>query len=203
MLIAGSGGVVVTNGKLCRDPAIIAERLIGRIRRGSFLDGSSRRIAWSFRSIVLPAGDRTRSWMWGCSTWNTGADGVFDRAVLGMAKLKKQNNPATPIARSPVSAGASGSDVASLVRQVDLLSARLADLQATLDHQERLATLGTIAGMIAHEFNNILTPVCSYAQMALDSPDDAALARKALERSLTGAERAAKIAGAILVRRAV
>lgn len=71
-------------------------------------------------------------------------------------------------------------------------------LRRALDHQERLATLGTIAGLIAHEFNNILTPVHSYAQMALDAPNDHQLAHKALERSLSGAERASQIAGAIL-----
>jgi signal transduction histidine kinase len=74
----------------------------------------------------------------------------------------------------------------------------LARLRASLAHAQRLATLGTVSSLIAHEFNNILTPVMSYAQMALAEPHDAVLARKALERAADGTERAAQIAAAIL-----
>jgi len=77
-------------------------------------------------------------------------------------------------------------------------SGELEMLRAGLEHAQRLATLGTLAGLIAHEFNNILTPVMSYAQLALDKPQDQALARKALERAADGSERAARIATAIL-----
>lgn len=85
-----------------------------------------------------------------------------------------------------------------LVDEVESLQARLRDVEHLLEHQSRLATVGTIAGLIAHEFNNILTPVLTYSQMALAKPDDAALARRALERAAEGSERAAKIAAAIL-----
>ncbi len=73
-----------------------------------------------------------------------------------------------------------------------------AHLDAALTHTHRLATLGTLTGMIAHEFNNILTPVLSYAQMALEAPADRALSHKALEKAAAGAQRAAHIAEAIL-----
>lgn len=66
------------------------------------------------------------------------------------------------------------------------------------EHTQRLITLGTIAGLIAHEFNNILTPVVSYSQMALSSPNDQELSTKALQRALAGSERAAQIAQVIL-----
>jgi signal transduction histidine kinase len=63
---------------------------------------------------------------------------------------------------------------------------------------ERLATLGTLAGAIAHEVNNLLTPVMSYAQMALASPEDAELCAKALQKAVEGAERASAAASSIL-----
>ena len=44
------------------------------------------------------------------------------------------------------------------------------ELERDIERQHRLATLGTIAGLIAHEFNNILTPMLSYAQMAAARP---------------------------------
>lgn len=74
----------------------------------------------------------------------------------------------------------------------------VADLQARLEQAERLALLGMVAMEIAHEFNNLLTPVGSYAEMALDRPGDSALTRKALERAREGAARAGEIARAIL-----
>ncbi len=67
-----------------------------------------------------------------------------------------------------------------------------------LKHSHRLATLGTIASIIAHEYNNILTPVISYAQLALARPDDHDLMRKAVEKGLAGAEKAAYISSSLL-----
>ena len=57
----------------------------------------------------------------------------------------------------------------------DALAQQLADAAAAvgqllrdqLTESQRLATIGTIAAVIAHEFNNLLTPVVSYSQFAL------------------------------------
>lgn len=85
-----------------------------------------------------------------------------------------------------------------LLAAVDALQQRIRDLEQSLERQERLATVGTIAGLIAHEFNNILTPVLSYAQMAQANPDDRDLVAKALQKAVDGADRAGQIASAIL-----
>lgn len=81
---------------------------------------------------------------------------------------------------------------------IESLRAELEELRAALKHAHRLTMLGTLAGSIAHEFNNILTPVMSYAEMALDEPGNAGLTRKALERTYQGCDRASRIASAIL-----
>jgi two-component system NtrC family sensor kinase len=52
-----------------------------------------------------------------------------------------------------------------------------------------------MAAMVAHEFNNILTPVISYAQMAQSNPK---LTGKALTRAADGGQRATRICKAIL-----
>ncbi len=67
-----------------------------------------------------------------------------------------------------------------------------------LEHMQRLATLGTLSAMVAHEFNNILSPIIGYAQMALANPGDAELSRKALGKALSGARRAEEIATSLL-----
>ncbi len=78
------------------------------------------------------------------------------------------------------------------------LATEVESLKLSLEHAERLAALGTIASLIAHEFNNILTPVMSYAQMALAAPHDHQLLMKAVQKAYEGSDRASQIAGAIL-----
>lgn len=74
----------------------------------------------------------------------------------------------------------------------------LRDLSAGLAHADRLASLGTLAAMIAHEVNNLMTPIVAYAQLALASPHDHDLRVKALRRAEDHARRASQISEAIL-----
>lgn len=78
------------------------------------------------------------------------------------------------------------------------LEARIRALESQLEHAQRLAALGTVAAMIAHEFNNILTPIVSYAAMSKADPSNLNLARKAVECAFEGGERAGETAQAIL-----
>jgi signal transduction histidine kinase len=68
-------------------------------------------------------------------------------------------------------------------------------LRQQLLHSQRLAALGTMTAMVAHEFNNILTPIINYAQLAQANP---ALAGKAIARAADGGKRASHICKAIL-----
>lgn len=85
---------------------------------------------------------------------------------------------------------------------VDQLQAELEMLRAQLTESQRLATVGTIAAVIAHEFNNLLTPIASYCQMAVNSieqgKDDPELTKKALTKSIHHAMRAGKICNSML-----
>jgi two-component system cell cycle sensor histidine kinase/response regulator CckA len=71
-------------------------------------------------------------------------------------------------------------------------------LERELDQARRLSLLGTLASSIAHEFNNILTPVLGYAEMAKTAPEDAELCSKALEKVVGGVEHASSLAETIL-----
>src|SRR3989475_11636462 len=79
--------------------------------------------------------------------------------------------------------------------QLDLLKAEVTETQ-------RLATIGTIAAVIAHEFNNLLTPIVSYSQYALQSAEgerpDMELIKKALSKSFQAASKAGKICSSML-----
>lgn len=88
------------------------------------------------------------------------------------------------------------------VDALDQLTADLDRLRAQLTESQRLATVGTIAAVIAHEFNNLLTPITSYCQMALGAieqkKEDPDLTKKALNKSIQHAMRAGKICSAML-----
>lgn len=88
--------------------------------------------------------------------------------------------------------------VEQLLAHLETLEQQLQQVRDGLTHSHRLATLGTIASIIAHEYNNILTPIISYSQMALAQAEDQDLMRKAVEKSLAGALRAAHISSSLL-----
>lgn len=77
-------------------------------------------------------------------------------------------------------------DAYDLQAQLDLLAVQADQMKLQLRRAQKLASLGTTAAMIAHEFNNLFTPVVAYAQHAVDS-GDVELMRKALTTTLTQA----------------
>ena len=67
-----------------------------------------------------------------------------------------------------------------------------------LRHLDRLQSIGTLAGGVAHEFNNVLLPVLLYTELALeDLPDDSSI-RPNLERVIKLANRAKGLSEQIL-----
>jgi len=82
--------------------------------------------------------------------------------------------------------------------RLDEAEAQLEAIRIELDHCHQLATLGTLTAGIAHEINNILTPVLAYAHLARSNPNDTALRVKALDHAIAGVEAASRITGAIL-----
>jgi len=61
-----------------------------------------------------------------------------------------------------------------------------------------LANLGLVSAMIAHEINNILTPLGNYAQLSLNNPDDTELSKKVISKTAKNSERATKILQSML-----
>jgi len=76
-------------------------------------------------------------------------------------------------------------------QEKDTLQSQTAQLQAR-------ANIGTVSYMIAHEINNLLTPISSYARLALKNPDDKALTQKVLKKAVQNCERASKIMESML-----
>lgn len=95
-------------------------------------------------------------------------------------------------------AAGSAAEIEQVLAHFEQLETQFQKVREGLTHSHRLATLGTIASVIAHEYNNILTPIISYAQLSLASPDDAELMKKTVEKALSGAQRAASISSSLL-----
>jgi len=90
----------------------------------------------------------------------------------------------------------------ALLNRLGETQKQLDGLREQLTESQRLATIGTIAAVIAHEFNNLLTPIVSYSQFALQSAKgptpDMELICKALSKAFASAEKAGKICTAML-----
>lgn len=91
----------------------------------------------------------------------------------------------------------------------DTLTQQFAQAQQQLDvlkrqvlESQRLATIGTISAVIAHEFNNLLTPIVSYSQYALKSAEsdkpDMQMIVKALSKAFGAATKAGRICQSML-----
>lgn len=72
-------------------------------------------------------------------------------------------------------------------------------LKLQINQLQALANIGTTTCMIVHEINNLLTPLASYASLALNNPDDRLLIEKALRKTALNCERASKIVESMLV----
>ena len=86
---------------------------------------------------------------------------------------------------------------AFIEQRLNELSGSVASLRLQVQGAQRLATLGTLAGVLAHELRNALTPVVNYAQLALQDADPAFRA-KALEKILASANRAVALSEQVL-----
>jgi signal transduction histidine kinase len=84
------------------------------------------------------------------------------------------------------------------MQQRQLEQTQRARLESQLRHEQRLATVGTLAGGVAHEFNNILLPLILYAEETLEDIDTGHVARPNLERVLRAANRASAVVSRLL-----
>ncbi|HWY95463.1 MAG TPA: ATP-binding protein [Steroidobacteraceae bacterium] len=84
------------------------------------------------------------------------------------------------------------------IREKEISEIQREELQKQLRHRQRLETVGTLAGGIAHEFNNVLVPIILFTEMALQDLPGSSVSRSDLERVLTAAQRAKDVVKKIL-----
>lgn len=108
-----------------------------------------------------------------------------------MDQVDEQSAPGPAAAARVGEEGAGESEAVSLGdRRIELLRKQVVALQ-------RLSSLGVLAGGIFHELNNALTPILSYAKLALRNPDPA-YRERVLRQILEASERATGITRGML-----
>lgn len=86
----------------------------------------------------------------------------------------------------------------SLHRQLKQQQQQKETLEQRALQLESLANLGSATSMIAHELNNLLTPLSNYAELALQNPEDRVLTERALRKTAINCRQAAKVMDGIL-----
>jgi signal transduction histidine kinase len=84
------------------------------------------------------------------------------------------------------------------IKEKEQSEARREELQRQLRHRQRLETVGTLAGGIAHEINNVLVPIILFTSTVLKDGSLAGGSRTNLERVLGAARRAKDVVKKIL-----
>ena len=72
------------------------------------------------------------------------------------------------------------------------------ELESQLLHSQKMETIGTLAGGIAHDLNNLLTPVMGYTEMLLEDNRDNEKQERRLQRILNASLRAKELVKQIL-----
>jgi signal transduction histidine kinase len=86
----------------------------------------------------------------------------------------------------------------SLHRCADRDARQIEQLKSQVTNLQTLANMGAATYMIAHEINNLLTPLASYASLALNNPHDKDLADKVFRKTTLNCRRASQILESML-----
>lgn len=112
---------------------------------------------------------------------------------MTMENRSKRSGVVSPLAATDPSARDNSAAPGDLFeRHIATLERQFVDLQRQVQQLQRMASVGTMTAVLAHEINNLLTPMITYTKYAL-SKDDVGLLRTAVEKSNKNATRLAAL----------
>jgi signal transduction histidine kinase len=130
-----------------------------------------------------------------------GAAAIFARRLA--APLERLRNAATHIAagdrQQTLGVESRIIELHELAKSLERMRSELVDADTRLHMKQRLETVGTLAGGVAHEFNNILVPLTLFTESALTSLPVEHIARPWLTRAIEAAKRAREVVSKLLL----
>ena len=152
----------------------------------SSLDGVGKDLSW-----IAAEGPKSKSYR---RIWEQVFQGRTYRGTLQVRR--KQGDPCQlDVAIAPVRD--SNGRIASLVCTGRDTSGQR-ELETQLEQARRLDAIGTLAGGVAHDFNNMLMVISAYAELALESPSAEHSLWRYLHEILTASRRAADLTRQLL-----
>jgi PAS domain S-box-containing protein len=128
-----------------------------------------------------------------CPTAKTLQDGAIHEETMQTTWAGKVRN--YRIVSSPIR-DASG-QVTAVIEMVEDITERLT-LESQFRQAQKLESVGQLAGGVAHDYNNMLSVIQGYAELALDKVDPSEPAHDDLQEILKAANRAAEITRQLL-----
>jgi signal transduction histidine kinase len=126
------------------------------------------------------------------------ASGDYAKALQVESRVRELNDLATDLDAMRRELVGVNIRLQEQIREKELAEVRRDLLEKQLRHSQRLETVGTLAGGIAHEFNNVLVPIILFTETALQDLPEGSPSHSDLERVLASARRAKNIVQKIL-----
>ncbi len=126
------------------------------------------------------------------------ADGAYAQGLQLRTPIVELNRLALDLDRMRSELVGANERLREEIHQKDLLELRRAGLERQLQHRERVETVGTLAGGIAHEFNNILVPIILLSELVLKRLPASSESRQDIASVLAAARRARDLVKQIL-----
>jgi signal transduction histidine kinase len=126
------------------------------------------------------------------------ADGAYSQGLQLRTPVRELHTLALDLDRMRSELVGANERLRAEIHEKDQLELRRAGLERQLQHRERVETVGTLAGGIAHEFNNILVPIILLSELVLKRLPPASESRQDVASVLQAARRARDLVKQIL-----
>ena len=127
------------------------------------------------------------------------ADGAHERGLTLRTSIRELHELADDLERMRGKLVAANDRLRAEISEKDALERQRIGLERQLQHRERLESIGTLAGGVAHEFNNVLMPIMLLTESALRTLPVDSRARSDLGTVLIAARRARELVKQILI----
>ncbi len=111
-------------------------------------------------------------------------------------RLTKQGNTLDVIVSAAIIRGHDGQGTGMVVNLTDITEQKQLEIQ--LRQAQKMESVGRLAGGVAHDYNNMLSVILGYTELALDRVDESDSLHEDLEEVLSAARRSADITRQLL-----